>query len=182
MPIPKGGDRSNPSNYRPISLLSVVSKMLERHVHHLLIQHLASDHPLANFQWGYESGGKNTVCAQLATTYDWFQELESGKVVCSVFFDKRKAFDTVPHRELIEKLSQLDVSPFVLRWIRNYLTDRHQKVVLGGDDSNTIPVISSAPQGSVLGPLLFLIYIDDVIRIPLSVGSKLVLYAIVQKD
>ena len=106
VPIPKGGDRSNPSNYRPISLLSVVSKMLERHVHHLLTQHLASDHPLANSQWGFQSG-KSTVGALLATTYDWFQELESGKGVCSVFFDLRKAFDTVPHRKLIEKLCQL---------------------------------------------------------------------------
>jgi len=69
----------------------------------------------------------------------------------------RKVFDTVPHR----KLCQLDVSPFVLSWIRSYFTDRHQKVVLGGDESNTIPVISSVPQGSVLGPLLFLIYIDE---------------------
>ena len=65
----------------------------------------------------------------------------------------------------------------MLRWIRSYLTDRHQKVVLGGDESITVPVISSVPQGSVLGLLLFLIYIDDVIRVPLSVGSKLVLYA-----
>ena len=85
------------------------------------------------------------MAALLATTYDWFQELESGKGVCSVFFYIRKAFDTVPHRKLVEKLCQLDVSPFVLRWIRSYLMERHQKVVLGGDESNTISVISSVP-------------------------------------
>ena len=80
------------------------------------------------------------MAALLATTYDWFQELELGKGVGSVFLDIRKAFDMVPHRKLIEELCQQDVSPFVLRWIRSYLTYRHQKVVLGGDESNTIPV------------------------------------------
>ena len=111
---------------------------------------------------------KSTVAALLATTYDWFKELESGKGVCSVFFDIRKAFDTVPHRKLIEKLCQLDVSPFVIRWIRSYLTDRHQKVVLGRDESNYHPCHIRVPQGSVLGLLLFCIYIDDVARVPLS--------------
>ena len=66
------------------------------HVHHLLTQHSASDHPLANSQWGFQSE-KGTVAALLATTYDWFGELESGKGVCSVFYDIRKAFNTVVH-------------------------------------------------------------------------------------
>ena len=101
VPIPKGGDHSNPSNYRLISLLSVASKMPERHVHHLLTQHLASDHPFANSQWGFQSG-KSTVTALLATTYDWFQELESGKGVCSVFLDIRKAFDKYPAGNLLK--------------------------------------------------------------------------------
>ena len=105
VPIPKDGDLSNPSNYRLISRLSVVSKMLERHVHFLLTQHLASDHPLANSQWGFQSG-KSTVAALLATTYDWFQELIQAKELAQY---RRKAFDTVPHRKLIEKLCQLDV-------------------------------------------------------------------------
>ena len=96
--------------------------MLEWHVHHLLTQHLASDHPLANSQWGFLSG-KSTVGALLATTYDWFQELESGKGVCSVFFDIRKAFDTVPHRKLIEKLCQLDVSLLQTDTKRLYLEE-----------------------------------------------------------
>ena len=83
----------------------------------------------------------------------------------SVFIDLWKAFDTVPHRALMTKLQQLNVSPFILRWICSYLTARQQKVVIGEEESETIPVISGVLQGSVLGPLLFLIYIDDVARV-----------------
>ena len=117
------------------------------------------------------------MSALLTTTHDWFVKLEAGKEVCSVFFDLQKAFDSVPHRELVEKLCKLHISPVVLKWIRNYLTNRHQKVVIGSEESKAISVTSGVPQGSVLGPLLFLIYIDDVTRVPLSDGTKLVLYA-----
>ena len=77
----------------------------------------------------------------------------------------------------MEKLVRLNLNPFILQWLCSYLMNRQQKVVVGGEESETIPVISGVPQGSVLGPLLFLIYIDGVTRIPLSEGSKLVLYA-----
>ena len=79
--------------------------------------------------------------------------------------------------ESLLKLCKLRISPAVLKWIRNYMTNRYQKVVIGGEESEVISVTSGVPQGSVLGPLLFHIYIDDVTRIPLSDGTQLVLYA-----
>ena len=93
----------------------------------------------------------------------------------AVFFDLNKAFDTVPHNPLLHKLSEHQIDPFLIRWVRNYLMDRTQSVVLGGAQSDSLPVMSGVPQESVLGPLLFLIYIDGVSSS--VVNSKITLYA-----
>ena len=88
---------------------------------------------------GFQSGKSTaTVTAQLTTTYDWFKELEAGKEVCSLFFNIRKAFDSIPHRELVQKLCKLHINPIVLKWITSYLTMRYQKVVIGEEESETI--------------------------------------------
>ena len=104
VPIPKSTNHKETTNYRPISLLSIVSKMLERHLHQYVTNHLNEHHPLSNKQWGFQSG-KSTVTALLSVTHDWFQALESGQEVCSIFFDLKKAFDSVPHRPLMDKLA-----------------------------------------------------------------------------
>ena len=173
--IPKANDNHNPSNYRPISLLSILGKLLEKHVHHIIAKHVSKNPQFANVQWGFQSG-KSTV-ALLATTYDWFQKLDSGKEVCAAFFDIQKAFDTIPHHALMQKLQYAGLNNHILHRICSYLTNREQKVLVNGATSNSLPVISGVPQGSVLGPLLFLIYIDGVTSAPLSDGSKMTLYA-----
>ena len=123
VPIPKGNGHESPSNYRPISLLSVTSKLLERHFHQLITDHLSDNHPLANTQWGFQPA-KSTVGALLSTIYDWFEEMEAGRDICSVFLGLKKAFDMVPHQSLMEKLVQLNLNPFILQWLCSYLTNR----------------------------------------------------------
>ena len=174
MPIPKSLDPTSPSNYRPISLLSILSKVLERHVSSHIFEELdLSCHP-AFHQWGFRPG-HSTGSALTTTIDDWLRSMDLGKPVCSVFFDVRKAFDSIPHATLVSKLQSLGLNDFILRWICDYLRGREQRVILNGVSSRPKSVLSGVPQGSVLGPLLFTIYINDLADLHLS--SKLVLYA-----
>ncbi len=104
VPIPKTSNHKA-TNYRPISLLPVVSKMLERHVHQYICitKSLSVTNPLSSGQWGFQTG-KSTITALLSVAHEWFKALESGQEVCSVFFDIKKAFDSVPHQPLMYKL------------------------------------------------------------------------------
>ena len=127
-------------------------------------------------QWGFQRG-KSTVTTLLETTHNWFEILERGREVGAVFFDFRKAFDSVPHCALLEKLENLQVNSLLVKSIRSYLSGRKQQVGVNGSSSDALPVLSGVPQGSVVGPLLFLIYIDEIKSITLSPGSHLTLYA-----
>lgn len=121
-PIPKSNEFSTVSNYCPISLLSIVSKVLERHIHSLVLKYLNENSPISTVQFGFLKG-RSTTGALVAAIDDWHIHLESGYEVCIVFFDLKKAFDStsVPHHALFEKLTDLNLSKHLQKWIANYL-------------------------------------------------------------
>ena len=106
-----------------------------------------------------------------------FSSLEHGTSVCSVFLDLKKAFDSVPHRPLLNTLATLNLPSHLLCWIHSYLSNRSQRVKVSGCLSQPCQVLSGVPQGSILGPLLFLIYVNDITNVSLSPQSNLILYA-----
>ena len=150
-PVFKSGDKSVISNYRPISLLSIPSKLLKRIVHRRLLHHLLDNSILSPRQFGFRPGS-STQEALLTATYDWHHCLDHGLSTAALFLDLSKAFDRVPHRKVLCTLSLVGISSPLLQWFQSYLSHRSQRVVLNGHSSSTLLVKSCVPQGSILGP------------------------------
>ena len=172
-PIHKNGDRSVPSNYRPVSLLCTPEKSFERAVFKHFYNHLHNNNILTSLQSGFIPG--DSTVNQLTYLYNTFcQALDSGKEVRVVFCDVSKAFDRVWHEGLLLKLEAAGITGNLLTWFRSYLTDRRQRVVLPGVQSNWNNIRAGVPQGSILGPLLFLLFINDIV---VDIGSNIRLFA-----
>ena len=160
IPIYKSKDKQSFTNYRPISLLPSISKIYEKLVHKRLYAFMTNNLIMNKHQFGFRQG-HSTINAITKFTYDTLQALDSGHDNLSVFLDLSKAFDTINHQLLCRKLQHYGICGVALEWFRSYLSERKQYVSYKGINSQSYSITCGVPQGSVLGPLLFIIYTND---------------------
>ncbi|XP_045449098.1 uncharacterized protein LOC123657621 [Melitaea cinxia] len=173
-PIHKSGSLLDPENYRPISVLPVLSKILEKLIHNRLVTYLDSFDFISERQYGFRARS-NTTAATVDLVTKIRQNLDRKNIALGVFIDLKKAFDTVSHKLLLQKLKNIGVKSAVLEMLKSYLTNRLQVVKIGDIQSSALPVTCGVPQGSILGPLLFFIYVNDIATLKLN--GHLTLYA-----
>ena len=171
IPIHKNGSTQDMNNYRPISLLSIFDKIMEKIMHERLYKFLELNNILYSKQFGFRKNN-STIDALIKITDKIRESVDKGKYGCGIFIDLRKAFDTVNHNILLLKMEHYGVRGPSLQWFRSYLSERKQYVYINGECSELKQISCGVPQGSVLGPLLFLIYIND---LP-NISKKLDLY------
>ena len=173
-PIYKAGQKTKCKNYRPISILPVFSKVLEKIVNNQILNHLETNNLINKNQYGFRKN-LGTSHALAAFTQETYEAFDNGHCVLGIFIDFSKAFDTINHDILLTKLTQLNFSACTVKWIRDYLTQRVQKTKVNDALSSFGNLTCGVPQGSILGPTLFLVYINDLCEVLKTL--KPVLYA-----
>ena len=172
-PVFKKGDRHQAENYRPVSLTSISCKLLEHILCSHILKHFEQYNVLTQLNHGFRSG-YSTETQLLVTLQDLFKSFDQNIQVDVAILDFSKAFDTVPHDKLLHKIDSYGIQGNTLKWLSSFLKDRTMKVVVEGEQSKSVTVESGVPQGTVLGPLMFLCDIND---LPDVVRSQVRLFA-----
>ena len=159
VPILKAGDSSALTNYRAV--LTFFAKVFEKIVYNKLLNFISDNNILYDHQYGFRKG-RSTQQAIITLVDKIAKSQDIGDIVITLLIDLKKAFDTIDHRILLRKLYSYGIRGSMLKWMESYLTDRSQYVVFDGKVSETRSIECGVPQGSILGPLLFIISVNDI--------------------
>ena len=166
-PIFKSGKSNDPSNYRPISILSIFSKLLEKLFYNRLFNFVTKHHVLHPNQFGFQPN-KSTSLAIANVLSTLLNKINSNKHIAFVLFGLKKAFDLINHRLLLTKLQHYGIRGAASRWLSNYLSDRSQIVNCNGVSSSQKLITAGTPQGSILSTLIFILFINDIFQLSLN--------------
>ena len=159
-PSTQKGNKTAVGNYRPVSLTSVVGRLMETLVRDQIVSHMMENSLFCDEQHGFVPG-QSCMTQLLITIEIWTELLDTGAPLDVIYLDFKKAFDSVPHKRLMSKLDAYGIGDPIKEWIKNFLVNRKQRVTVNGIMSSWSEVLSSIPQGSVLGPILLGIFIND---------------------